>query len=488
MGSSTRARDFTAFDESNFPGMLVPEHFNNNQDAGDGFPGLQGAVRNWVTWWLHSGNMDSGLHIAGYDITGANLVYADKIYNAGDLTGTATSTISGYGTITGGSGYFTQLTGINTLITTANIINAVITNATQYTGGTMVLTAGELKVGAYKLTNGNWSSLFNIGSHTIEAGDWKRITGLQNLGTTNTPTFAGLNMNGNIVMGSDDITFSAGGTVDGVDVGAHAAASNPHSTSLTQLTSYNHNDLANKNAGTSYEHISAVTSGLIGTNNAHISANGSSHGYINQSLLTNNTVTFSAVNAGTINSSTNLDLNAGVGYNVQLNAGGQSRWKVWDDGDFKPFAGNSYDIGDATYDVKTLYYCNISETSCADFSDKTLDEIYNLFAQIRPRTDDIVHKTKDMTYKHIDFATIPDEFAHKAEEDFIKDGYFKMKAGIEPGKTTDDDIEATTVNYKKGDNCAIAMSPYIHALRDFTVKLYEQNKVLEDRIAILEGV
>jgi hypothetical protein len=99
MASDQRQRDFSAYEESNYPGMIIPEMFNNSQDIGDGFPGLQGAIRNWTTWWLHSGNMDSGLHLAGYDITGVNLLYADRmetdLIHDGNLTG-LDGTISGY--------------------------------------------------------------------------------------------------------------------------------------------------------------------------------------------------------------------------------------------------------------------------------------------------------------------------------------------------------------------------------------------------------
>lgn len=104
MTSNERERDFSAYEESNYPGMIIPEMFNNSQDIGDGFPGLQGAIRNWVTWWLHSGNMDSGLHLNGHDLTGVNLLYANQIetdvYHNGDLTGVGT--LSGYGIIATG--------------------------------------------------------------------------------------------------------------------------------------------------------------------------------------------------------------------------------------------------------------------------------------------------------------------------------------------------------------------------------------------------
>lgn len=267
MGSSTRARDFTAFDESNFPGMLVPEHFNNNQDAGDGFPGLQGAIRNWATWWLHSGNMDSGLHIAGYDITGANLVYADKIFNNSDLTGTATSTISGYGLTSGATGIFTYLTGTNGLITTAkittsnittanittaNITNAVITNATQdinfgssydlnnvAVAGIATANIGTANITTANITNAvitnatqdiNFGSTYDlknvaqytgstmklaaggltVGTHTPSNTEWGYVNGMQAVSTSSSPTFANIKVTTDIMHTSDEnneITF-----------------------------------------------------------------------------------------------------------------------------------------------------------------------------------------------------------------------------------------------------------------------------------------
>lgn len=106
MPSSDKKRDFTAFEESNYPGMIVPEMFNDTGDAGDGFPGVQRAIHNYTKWWLHSGNMDSGLHIAGYDITGVEAFYVNTIQSnvqhQGDLTGS--QTISGYENLSVASG------------------------------------------------------------------------------------------------------------------------------------------------------------------------------------------------------------------------------------------------------------------------------------------------------------------------------------------------------------------------------------------------
>jgi len=62
-------RDFTVFENSNFPGMILPEQFNNTGNAGDGFPGLQLAVRNWVQYYLSGGTMVTGMDMNSYKIT-----------------------------------------------------------------------------------------------------------------------------------------------------------------------------------------------------------------------------------------------------------------------------------------------------------------------------------------------------------------------------------------------------------------------------------
>jgi hypothetical protein len=105
--------------------MITPEMFNDTGDDGSGFPGLQRAVFNRFTWWLHSGNMDSGLHIAGYDITGVNLIYADNIkvttlseltgdirHTQGDITGDGYH-ISGYKSISADTGVFQEIKGFS---------------------------------------------------------------------------------------------------------------------------------------------------------------------------------------------------------------------------------------------------------------------------------------------------------------------------------------------------------------------------------------
>ena len=83
-----------------------------------------------------------------------------------------------------------------------------------------------------------------------------------------------------------------------------------------------------------------------------------------------------------------------------------------------------------------------------------------------------------MTFPHIDFATLPDEFATKAEGDFTKEN---VSAIVDDVKTT------TTIDYKEGDVCGIEMGNVVYALKDLCVKLYEEIIDLKNRIKILEG-
>ena len=180
-------------------------------------------------------------------------------------------------------------------------------------------------------------------------------------------------------------------------------------------------------------------------------------------------------------------LTAHVSSNGALTLGGAATpaWVITSATDMYPENGNFSDIGTASKDVAYIYYCNLSDTSCADFSHKTADELYNMFAQIQPRTDDIVHKSKDRTYKHVDFATIPDDFMTKAKEDFTKERVYKAKSGKKAGKL--EDAEETTLDYKEGDNCGIELNTYVYAMKDLLVKSYEKIQSLETRLAELEN-
>jgi len=162
-------------------------------------------------------------------------------------------------------------------------------------------------------------------------------------------------------------------------------------------------------------------------------------------------------------------------YNVIFETNGTERWYLDTVGCFQPAAGNAYDIGTSSHDVRYLYYCNMSDSSCADFSNLTAGEIYQLFKQIQPRTDDIKHEISNgLKFPHIDFSTLPDEFATKADKDFTKEN-------------VSTDLGKTTIEYKKGDNCGIEMGNMVYAMKDLIVKQQEKIQELEARLASLEN-
>lgn len=256
MTSTERIKDFTAFAEQPYAGMIVPEMFNDDGDDGSGYPGLQRAVFNRMTWWLHSGNMDSGLHVAGYDITGVNLLYVDNVTGEvdhyGDWSGDASFEMSGYDIVSARTGLFTQLggasdinmqdnlifgdtyhvqganqitgiranfttdiTGVSALITTANITNANITNATQNIsfGGTYHLQGVNQFTGSY--ITGEMTGSFQLTEAPIGDNDASTKIYVDNMATHGT--------------GSDDLIFSN-------DTQRSTAAIGP--TKLKEITGY----------------------------------------------------------------------------------------------------------------------------------------------------------------------------------------------------------------------------------------------------------
>lgn len=225
----------------------------------------------------HSGDTQQ----TGYTFQTGNIYHSGHTEHIGDISGMYPYSISGYETITADTGQFKHITGFSSVYVDTDLdfsdgfdifgvvqltgslvrvgtaggltvgthtltdaewkqltgIGSSTVSPTQwdYLGAmnqhvhsdgdpvfdTLTLDAAGLTVGSVTLSNNEWTQLANIGdSITIAAGDWRNITGMQPVGTIDSPSFAGLTMNGNIVMGSDDITFSAGGTVDGIDVGA----------------------------------------------------------------------------------------------------------------------------------------------------------------------------------------------------------------------------------------------------------------------------
>lgn len=100
MASGTGVRDFTDYANQPWPGKAIPLVFNNIADAGDGYPGVQWAMRVWTKDYLHSGAMETGLDMNSQAIW------------AGDITGTL-DYISGFEMISANTGQFAHLTGFS---------------------------------------------------------------------------------------------------------------------------------------------------------------------------------------------------------------------------------------------------------------------------------------------------------------------------------------------------------------------------------------
>jgi len=443
------------------PGRVDMRVFQNTADAGDGHPGVQRCFRNY----LHEGGMEKDLQLLGYGIKGTSV----------DINNVELQQLSNIGatTISGAQWVF------------VGEADQPLKQASSPTFIGLTLSAG--------LVTTSTVDGVDVGSHDHSGG----ANGLAVPFTS---------LSGDIIYTQlDSIVDTSGvGTASMISVATHQHTDADGSSKIAHVNTtgrttddhhnevhnHGHNSLTGLNDGETYEHITQGQKDLLHAIYTLQSHSYSSHIDINQSLLTTYHPTFAGISVtGIIESATHLDLKAGATFNIQFTCGGQSRWKIWNDGDFKPFEAGIYNIGDATYDVNDIYACNVTDTSCADFSDKTADELYNLFAQIRPRTDGIVHKTKNMTYKHIDFATVPDEFANKADEDFVKENVVKMKTGINPGigKVLKDNIEMTTISYKKGDTCAIELGVFVYALKDLVVKSYEKIEQLQVEIELLKG-
>ena len=337
MPSSELIKDFTAFGENPYPGMIVPESLNDLADDGSGYPGMQRAIFNRMRWYLHSGNMESGIHMANEDVTGVNLLYLkDTSGNIASLTGSQIDCTVG---LTGVRGNFT------------NSITGVRANFTTDITGTkgLITTADGLK----------------IGSNTPSSAQWGYLSAMnQGVATSSSVAFAAATINGTLAMGGNAITTSS--TVDGVDVSTlntnytnHAAnENNPHVVILQDLTpgtvdgniamgTYTLTNIGSGNANgepirfqefkahednTSNPHAvvladltpgtadgdinmngSTLTSLESGNANgepvrydeyiAHQNNNGSHHSYINQGVTTTSNVTFSQITGSTIKAS-----------------------------------------------------------------------------------------------------------------------------------------------------------------------------------------
>lgn len=514
-------RDLTHQAQLKRPGRVDLIVFQNVADAGDGSPGIQRCFRNY----LHEGGMEKDLELVGYGIKGTsvdiNNAELQQLSNIGaaEISGTQwgyvggadqavkqtdSPTFAGLSLSPGGAitsddddltfyfgrvavgydgafsdnAYFGHRDNLsntnyallqtgsgNTNINAAssrtiwlrinNVVKMALTTSSLTMSVPIAMGTNSITGTSVNINNAEMQQLSNIGTETISGTQWGYLGNSdQNVRLADSPTFVGLSLSANLVTSS---------TIDGVDVSVlntnytnHAAStSNPHTVTAQQ-------------AFTANKTVSVTAVKFTGANN---SSNALVIGAGNTMKLW-----YDGSNTGKIYIGDNSHIQSGA--NIYLETNSTIRWYINSSGHLQPYAGDSYDIGSAGADVSTLYYCNLSETSCADFSDMSADEIYNLFAQIKPRTDDIRHKTKDMDFKHIDFTTLPNEFASKADEDFTKENMWKKVRGK---------LLKTTIDYKKGDNAAIEMTNYIHALRSLAVKSYEKIIKLEKEMEVLKN-
>ena len=467
-------RDLVNQAQLKHPGRIDMIVFQNIPDVGDGSPGIQRCFRNY----LHEGGMEKDLQLLGFGIKG----------------------------------------------TSVDINNAELQQLSN--------------IGASVITSNEWAQIANIGdSVTINVSQWGYVGALnQGLTQNSNVVFGQITMSGDIIMGSDDITFTAGGLVDGVDVGSHDHSGITNGvvvpfSSLSGDIIYNQLDSLVDTSGVGSANL------ISGAQHVHTSVDGSSKiDHINLNSIGNNTHTQidthivtsnphvitldKAFDGGKIINGANSSANSfqvGNGSNeisfyydianyISSDAtlylqtvGGQLiiktttsnsilfytnntyRWIINENGDLLPNGANTYDIGNGSSEVGELWYCTSQDTTCADLSDYSIEDLYQLFNQIKPMTDGGLHysKSSDNIFPHIDFKTLPREFSTPAPEDMIKNNVWEIdKKG---------EIVTRNVHYKKGDTIAIDAGTYTYALGNLVVKSYEKIKELERQIELLKN-
>ena len=279
------------------PGRVDLIVLQNTADAGDGSPGIQRCFRNY----LHQGGMENDIDLLAHGIIGTSVnisnVELQQLSNIGaavissnewlqianigtaDISANEWSQLANIGAVTGIDatqwGYvgemdqdvsqsqnpsFTGLTltgnltiagnsiiGTGVNITNAELqqvatIGAVTINVTQwgYLGssnqaiattdtpsfaglaltGNLTIAGNSITGTSVNINNAEMQQLSNIGANTISSAQWGYIT-LMNQSVRNNATvsFGAINCNGTLAMGANVITTSS--TVDGVDVGSH---------------------------------------------------------------------------------------------------------------------------------------------------------------------------------------------------------------------------------------------------------------------------
>ena len=135
-------------------------------------------------------------------------------------------------------------------------------------------------------------------------------------------------------------------------------------------------------------------------------------------------------------------------------------------GNFYPST-NSKELGNSGIGWATVYYHALSDLTCAYMGDYSIQELYKMFSQMRPVKDKTLHHStgSNKYYPHTDFASLPEEFAWKAETDIESE----LPAFNQQGK-----IIQKTRNYKKGQACGIDRTVQGDALIALVIKMYEK--------------
>ena len=205
MGNSQYERDFNDQSALKRPGRLDFRTLNNVDDAGDGHPGVQKAMRNYI----HEGGMEKDIDLVTHGIIGTSVLLTNAKLQ--QLSNISTTTISSAQWVFVGEA------------------DQAVKQADTVTFATVTVNAGGVIVGSIQLTDAEWTQLANIGASvissnewaqianigdatTITAGDWTNLASIQNVSTSSSPTFVGLTLSANLVTTS---------TIDGVDVSSH---------------------------------------------------------------------------------------------------------------------------------------------------------------------------------------------------------------------------------------------------------------------------
>ncbi len=208
------------------PGRVDMIVFQNVADAGDGSPGLQRAFRNY----LHEGGIEADLDLVGNGIKGTSV----------NLTNAKLQEFNNIGATTISSAQWVYVGGADQPVKIADSV--------QFGGlaltGNLTLAANSITGTSVTLTNAKLQEFSNIGANTISGTQWAYVGALnQGLTTTSNVAFSQITMSGNIIMGSDDITFTAGGLVDGVDVSDFKTDYDTHKASTGLDHTYINQDL-----------------------------------------------------------------------------------------------------------------------------------------------------------------------------------------------------------------------------------------------------